>query len=68
MSPLPLRERIPAALALQPMTKWQLAQCLSCTYSGVDRITRQMRLSHRIRVVALEKRGKHRPGLVWGLA
>jgi hypothetical protein len=36
MRPQPLRERIVGALRLQPMTKSELAQCLSLTYSRIE--------------------------------
>jgi len=64
---MPLRDRILGALALQPMTKAQLATCLSLSYSRVEQGTRSMRLDHSIRVVTLAKSGKSRPELVWGL-
>ena len=67
MRPQPLRERIPAALRLQPMTKTQLADCLSCTYSRVDQLIQEMHKQHRVRIVGGVKRGNQRPDWLWGL-
>ncbi|NII73236.1 putative transcriptional regulator [Dyella sp. SG562] len=39
----PLRDRIPAALALQPMTVDQLALCLASTRNSVSRVIHALR-------------------------
>ena len=64
----PLRERIPAALELQPMTKMQLARCLSCTYSRIDQLVREMRVRRQVRIVGKVRRGNCRPEWLWEVA
>lgn len=68
MNPEPLRERIPAALDLQPMTKSQLSRCLSCTYSRIDQLMREMRVRHEVRIVGKVRTGDHRPEWLWEAA
>lgn len=63
-----LRERIPAALELQPMTKSQLSRCLSCTYSRIDQLVREMRIHHEVRIVGKVRTGHRRPEWLWEVA
>lgn len=64
----PLRERIPATLRLQPMTKRELARCLSCSYRGVEHALSDHRLRSRVRIVGTVRHGQTRRDWLWGLA
>lgn len=68
MSPMPLRDRLPAALRLQPMTKTELARCLGCTYSRIDQLIRELHLRHVVKPIDSIRLSKGRPHWIWGIA
>lgn len=64
MKPLPLRIRIPAALALAPMTVAALALCLACSRHAVRDSLALLRRTGAVAVV--HRRGRTgRPWDVW---
>lgn len=63
-----LRTRLIAALRLQPMTKTQLAQCLSCTYSRIDQLIRELHLRHVVKPIDSIRLSKGRPHWIWRIA
>jgi hypothetical protein len=56
-NPTSMPERIEAALRLQPMTKFELAQCLSTTIGVIEQAMQHCRL----KAVSLERNGNWRP-------
>jgi len=67
MRPIPLRDRVVAALRLAPMTAAQVARCLSASESATSGALYDLRASGEV-VVAGGVRLTTRPRHVWRLA
>jgi predicted ArsR family transcriptional regulator len=63
-----LRERILAALRLQPMTIAELSRGLSANPGYVQQLLAAMRLKHNVRYAGTARNGKFRPHRKWELA
>ena len=68
MRPMPLRERIPAALALQPMTLRMLGRVLAVHSWSAARAALELRTAGKLQIVGTQRRGNGRPAKLWGLA
>lgn len=70
MSPQPLRDRIVAALRLQPMTTRDVTRSVSCAYTTSSRILHELLEEGSVRIAGQSPNGRHtgRPQRVWSAA